>query len=282
MNQVAELEPVSLSRLFPGVPRDLEVICLKCLEKDPARRYPGAGALADDLRRFLDGRPIQARRVAPLERTWRWAKRRPAVAGLLAGGGLGLRGGTGVSSYFALEASRPAPDADRAGQEKQRALDPGQEARRQSDLRTAELRFRAGLGRCEAGAVDRGLFTLLEAWRSAPEDAVAFRRVVRINLAAWSRQLPILEQMLQHSDRSLVLTRFVGSEGRTLVTWDIGERKKVLRWDVATGQPLGPPWLAPDGEQVVDVNTEETLLTTEKQTGSVIRELATGRLLGSE
>src|SRR5262249_43150334 len=147
---------------------------------------------------------------------------------------------------------------------------------------TAELRFRAGLQHCESGAVDRGLFTMLEAWRSAPEDAVAFRRVVRTNLAAWSRQLPILDQMLQHPDRSLVLTRFTGTEGKTLVTWDLGERKKVLRWDVATGQPLGPPWLVPVGEQVVDVNTEGTLLTTEKQAGSVIRELATGRLLGPE
>src|SRR5262249_27395335 len=131
MNQVAELEPVPLSRLLPGVPRDLEVICLKCLEKDPARRYPGAGALADDLHRFLDGRPIQARRVATLERTWRWAKRRPAVAGLLAGVVLALVGGTGVSSYFAMEANRRAHDAERAGQEKQRALDIAQEARRQ-------------------------------------------------------------------------------------------------------------------------------------------------------
>ncbi|HWY86803.1 MAG TPA: protein kinase, partial [Gemmataceae bacterium] len=85
MNQVTDLDPVPPSRLLPQVPRDLEVICLKCLEKDPTRRYAGCRALADDLRRFLDGEPIQARRVHTLERAWRWARRRPAVAGLLLG-----------------------------------------------------------------------------------------------------------------------------------------------------------------------------------------------------
>jgi WD40 repeat protein/serine/threonine protein kinase len=83
MNQVTALDPVPPSRLLPHVPRDLEVICLKCLEKAPERRYAGAAALADDLRRFLGGEPIRARRVAKVERAWRWARRRPAVAGLL-------------------------------------------------------------------------------------------------------------------------------------------------------------------------------------------------------
>jgi serine/threonine protein kinase len=83
MNQVAELDPVPPSRLLPQVPRDLEVIGLKCLEKEPARRFASALELADDLHRFLGGEPIRARRVHTLERAWRWARRRPAVSGLL-------------------------------------------------------------------------------------------------------------------------------------------------------------------------------------------------------
>jgi WD40 repeat protein/tRNA A-37 threonylcarbamoyl transferase component Bud32 len=77
-------EPVPPRRLQPGIPRDLETICLKCLEKSSAKRYESAEALADDLARFVEGRTIQARAVGATERTLRWAKRNPAVAMLSA------------------------------------------------------------------------------------------------------------------------------------------------------------------------------------------------------
>jgi WD40 repeat protein/tRNA A-37 threonylcarbamoyl transferase component Bud32 len=81
--QVISRDPVAPSQLLPGVPKDLETICLKCLRKEPAARYASAKELATDLRRFLDGAPIRARPVGRLERTVKWVKRRPAVAGLL-------------------------------------------------------------------------------------------------------------------------------------------------------------------------------------------------------
>jgi tetratricopeptide (TPR) repeat protein len=80
--QVIAEEPVPPARLNPKAPRDLETICLKCLHKDPHRRYADAGALVEDLRRFMDGRPIQARRISLFQRAWRWCRRNPSGAAL--------------------------------------------------------------------------------------------------------------------------------------------------------------------------------------------------------
>jgi WD40 repeat protein/tRNA A-37 threonylcarbamoyl transferase component Bud32 len=85
---VRHAEPTPPTRLQPGCPRDLETVCLKCLRKDPAARYPTAGALADDLQRFVDGAPIHARPVGAVDRLGKWARRKPAVAASMALGSL--------------------------------------------------------------------------------------------------------------------------------------------------------------------------------------------------
>jgi serine/threonine protein kinase len=84
LEQVRAREPIPPSRLRPSVPRDLETICLKCLEKEPGKRYATADELAGDLRRFLAGEPIRARPTPAWERAVKWTRRKRALAGLLA------------------------------------------------------------------------------------------------------------------------------------------------------------------------------------------------------
>ncbi len=84
IRQVIDDDVVTPSRLVPRVPRNLETICLKCLHKEPARRYESALALAEDLGRYLRNEPIKARRISTWERGAKWAKRRPIAAMFLA------------------------------------------------------------------------------------------------------------------------------------------------------------------------------------------------------
>ncbi len=95
--QVIYHDPAPPSRLNARVPRELEMICLKCLHKEPERRYASAAALADDLKRFREGRPIRARPPSLVGRLWRWARRNPSAAALVAMAlalvGLALDGG---------------------------------------------------------------------------------------------------------------------------------------------------------------------------------------------
>jgi WD40 repeat protein len=117
--RVCEDEPPPLRQWRPELPRDLEAICLKCLHKDPHQRYPSAAALADDLRRFQEGRPIVARPVGRGERLRKWVKRRPAVVALLAVSAVALLalGGIGVSLWHTGELETALRVAREATQE---------------------------------------------------------------------------------------------------------------------------------------------------------------------
>jgi WD40 repeat protein len=96
LDRVRGCDPVPPSKVNPGVPRDLEAICLKCLERAPARRYETVLKVAEDLRNWRQGRPTVARPVGPLERLWKWCRRRPGLAAALAAvalvAGLGVAG----------------------------------------------------------------------------------------------------------------------------------------------------------------------------------------------
>jgi len=120
--QVVRDEPVSPRRLVPGTPRDLCTICLKCLDKEPQRRYASAQDLADDLRRFLDGQPIRARPAGVAERVWRWGRRNPGRMALLASVAFLLLVIAVGASFGAVQLNQAFQRAQRAERDSQEKL----------------------------------------------------------------------------------------------------------------------------------------------------------------
>jgi tRNA A-37 threonylcarbamoyl transferase component Bud32 len=138
LRQVQETEPPRPSSITPGLNRDLETICLKCLEKDAAKRYGSADALADDLERWLRGEPIEARPVGSLGRFTRWCRRKPVVAGLAGAVAASLLAGTVISTYFAIEANDRA-NAERAVRQRAEAAEDNLEREKDDLEREAAL-----------------------------------------------------------------------------------------------------------------------------------------------
>src|SRR5205823_4926566 len=109
--QVKGEEPARPRSIDGRIPRDLETIVLKAIDKDPARRYATSDAMAEDLRRFLDDEPILARRVSQAEVLWRWSRRHKAVAALLTTLALVLTIGCAVMTVLWSRAERNATNA---------------------------------------------------------------------------------------------------------------------------------------------------------------------------
>jgi WD40 repeat protein/serine/threonine protein kinase len=120
--QVLQDDPRPPRRINDRIPRDLETICLKCLQKEPRRRYASAHELAEDLKHWLAGEPIRARPVGGVERLWRWCRRNPLVAALVSGIALSLALGTAVSIAFALQAQAEARRANVGERQAKEAL----------------------------------------------------------------------------------------------------------------------------------------------------------------
>jgi WD40 repeat protein/serine/threonine protein kinase len=178
LQQVVTQEPVAPTRLQPKIPRDLETICLKCLQKEPVRRYASAAELGADLRRFLEDKPVLAQPAGAMTRLRRWYRRNPAVAALLAVLVLVLVSATAVSTYFAVEAFRAA---NNHLAEKHRADKEAEDARK----------FAAKAKENEDQAIKS--FALAEQRRRDAEDALAKEKLTDKRLVELT-QLRKLEQ----------------------------------------------------------------------------------------
>jgi serine/threonine protein kinase len=133
LHQVHTQEPVAPVRFAPSMPHDLETICLKCLQKDPVRRYQSAAALADDLGRFLDGKPILARPVSAAERLWRWCRRNPRVAVLGALAAFTVLAWAGTTTAMSLWLKR---EKDRTEEARREAVQHAEQARKNQEEAT--------------------------------------------------------------------------------------------------------------------------------------------------
>jgi hypothetical protein len=269
-----------------GVPRDLETICLKALAKRPEDRYGGCQEFADDLRRFLEGEPVTARRPAMVERLARWIRRNPAVAGLTAAVAMTLAVGICVATTFALRASA---NAERADQEAFRAIEEAGRANA-ATAKAIEEADRANRGEKQAkleahrANVSRHGFQMTAAWQAWQQhdpltvesllDGVPsmFRRTWEYRHV---RGLQRRTMMLMRGHTWFVNSVAISLDGRRIVS---GSKDKTVRvWDIATGQnvltltghadEVNSVAISPDARRIVSGSSDRSVKVWDIRTG---------------
>ncbi len=284
--QVRTEEPVPPGRLQSKTPRDLETICLKCLHKEPARRYGSARDLADDLGRFLEGRPVQARPVGRLERAARWCRRNPLAAGLAAAVVLALLGGAGVAWSFALQAGERAREAEGSARTAREQKDLADTRKDLADARAAEAWARLYAARMNLAQnawdnsdVPRVLELLQLCIPPTPEDK---------DLRGWDwshlERLCHADLRTLRGESGLIHRVTFSPDGRVLAACtraQSGKSGAVILWEALTGRVLHrlSPFTAPvrcvafhpNGRRLASATVEGEVRLWEADTGQELR-----------
>jgi WD40 repeat protein len=236
--QVLEQEPVPPRKLNPRADRDLETVCLKCLHKDPHRRYDSAAALADDLERWLAGEPIRARQSSAWERARKWVRRRPAAAALVAVSVLAAAGLLAVALGYNYRLGRAFQEVKHQKEEAERRGKELQEERERSQAHYWQFLY-------EQARAER---LLGRRWRSLDLLAEAARRKVTPELrqeAIDTISTPGLRAVCKLGPRQLSIAGegpyvAFSPDGTMLATAESwGEGKGIKVWQLPSGQLLG-------------------------------------------
>jgi WD40 repeat protein len=256
LRMVVTAEAVSPAYLQPRVPRDLETICMKCLQKEVTKRYASALSLADDLRRFLKGEPVRARPVSRVERLWRWSKRNPVVASLTAAVFVLFATVAGVASvgYVREAEQRSAAEASegRANEQAQRAWDAEERMRRQWYAASMNAMQQAW----DTGQVAR-LQALLAETESYPERGFEwyyFQRLCHLELQIFIGHRADVMAVSWSPDGKWLAT---GSRDGTAKVWEVAGGRELLTLKGHTSAVWSVSW-SPDGKRLATASADET------------------------